>query len=209
MCKKSEFTINPMLCYHCGNETVMKNVGVYSHITHDEEYGSDEKKWFMFLCPVCSDITVIKEYSWSEETDEYGHPIVTTTILYPPINYNRGIVPNTVKQAFESALKVRNIDGAICALSIRRTLEMICKEKGENSGDLYSKLSRLASRGIIPPLLDKMASPIRKLGNAAAHGDEIDFPKNIIDRIIEFTQVIIEYLYVLPDKIREIESELE
>ncbi|MPN46987.1 hypothetical protein SDC9_194586 [bioreactor metagenome] len=85
---------------------------------------------------------------------------------------------------------------------------MMCKGQGENDGDLYKKLENLSSRNIMPPILNDMATILRRLGNAAAHADEADFPQEVVRSMIEFTQTILDYVYVLPDKLESIQKKL-
>ncbi|MCS1350285.1 DUF4145 domain-containing protein [Mechercharimyces sp. CAU 1602] len=67
-----------------------------------------------------------------------------------------------------AALKTKNIDGAICVLALRRTLEMMCIDKGENNRNLYKNIQELSDRDILPPILDGMAGILREVGNYAA-----------------------------------------
>ncbi|SHI36760.1 DUF4145 domain-containing protein [Clostridium intestinale] len=206
---KTENLEKLLTCYHCGNKTKMENVGYHKKENFSQELGWEVTKWFMYFCPVCEKITIVEEYVWSEDVEINGVPIIHSEILYPNVKYDNKRVPNEIRQAFEAALKVKNIDGAICALSIRRTLDKICKDNGEGSGNLVDKISMLSKKGIIPPLLDKMTHVIRKLGNSAAHGDEIVFSNADINSIIDFTQIILEYIYILPYKVSVLERRVE
>ncbi|MBU5670233.1 DUF4145 domain-containing protein [Paenibacillus sp. MSJ-6] len=101
------------------------------------------------------------------------------------------------------------MEGVLCAIGIRRTLELMCKDKNATGDNLYSQLSDLSNKGVLPPILSNMATVLRKLGNEAAHGtaDE-QFSKEIIDSMIKFTQVILDYVYQLPDEITKIQKHL-
>lgn len=142
-----------ILCYHCGNKTLMENVTSHKYSWSDDEEVEIFSEWY--------------GYNGKLEPE--------VTLLYPQISSNARM-PKNVRKAFDAAKKVRNIDGAICALSLRRTLEMMCKDKGATKGDLFKKLKYLSEQGILPPILDKMASVLRHLGNSAAHADSADFP---------------------------------
>jgi len=175
----------------------------------DHECGiGDIYEWDIFLCPVCHKITLEQKYYFSEDRDQYGYPICYFSHLYPHINMDTSKIPVNLKKAFESALSVRHIDGAICALSLRRTLEMMCKDQGETSGDLYDKLNNLSRRNIMPPVLTEMATILRRLGNTAAHADDAEFSPDIVNSMIDFTQTILDYVYVLPDKLESIQWRL-
>lgn len=195
-------------CFHCGNKTLMPLKAECKYEDYDPECGLGETYfWYVFLCPVCHKITLEQQYNFSEEMEYNGKPIWHSNILYPEINSEIELPPS-VKSTFEAALKVRNIDGSICALSIRRTLEVMCKEKGEVDGSLYQKLKNLSSKGILPDILDEMADILRNLGNSAAHADETEFSDDIVSSMIEFTKIILDYVYVLPNKLATIQKKL-
>lgn len=195
------------LCYHCGNKTLMKLVSEYS-IRIDYEGYYEQKDWELYLCPVCKEATLnLTKNEWFDwETPELVN--LEPKTVYPPISQETDQMPINVKNAFEAAIKVRNMDDAICALALRRTLEMMCKDKGEMNGDLYKKLENLSARNILPPILTEMATILRRLGNAAAHADEADFPTEVVSSMIDFTQTILDYVYVLPGKLSIIQKKL-
>lgn len=204
-----------ILCLHCGNKTYMDEVSKYNKYWCDNynDFWSDDT-WKLYFCPVCSNITLEHSHVFSEDfdIDEYGNmgPAITITTLYPhPSSVSETCIPTNIRNSFEAAQKVRHIDGAICALSLRRTLEMVCKDKGETEGSLFKKLQNLSQRGILPPILDQIASVLRELGNVAAHADvEYEFPSKLVPDLIEFTDIILNYLYVLPAKIEDIQSKM-
>ena len=132
----------------------------------------------------------------------------TKTIIYPNVSITLGGIPPKVKKSFEAAIRIQNIEGTLCAIGIRRTLEMMCKDKNATGKDLYKKLMDLSTKGILPPILKDMASVLRELGNAAAHGDDRDFSDEVIDSMIKFTHVILDYVYNLPVRLSDIQKHL-
>lgn len=205
-------------CHHCGNKTLMELVSTYNK-KEDFEGTWDEKTWNLFMCPVCQDVTLERKYLYSEdimhayysEDDSYRYEEIEEAtmidVLYPYESSKKDSIPDKVKSAFESAIRVKNIDGAICAIAIRRTLEMMCKEKGEVKGNLFDKLKNLSSQGILPPILNDMASVLRVVGNSAAHADE-EFRSDLVPSMIEFTTIILDYVYNLPKRIADIQAEI-
>jgi len=196
-----------LLCYHCGNKTLMKRISEYG-INISFEIDCVKKEWELYLCPVCNETTLIyTKQSWFEwESIDMAEK--DTKTVYPVSSQESTQMPENVKNAFEAATKVRNIDGAICALALRRTLEMMCKDQGETDDDLYKKLENLSKKNIMPPILNEMATILRRLGNAAAHADEADFPNEVVISMIDFTRTILDYVYVLPDKLQSIQKKL-
>ena len=183
------------LCYHCGNKTQMNLSASYEYEVSFEEHGHR----CLYHCPVCDGVTLLNR-SWDFFNDDPKYDDINETVLYPAVSLESKDVPKEIGQAFEAALKVKNIDGAICTLSLRRTLEMLCNDKNASGKDLFAKLRDLASKGVLPPILNGMADTLRVLGNSAAHADDATFSNHLISSLIDFTQAILDYVYILPQK---------
>ena len=198
-----------LLCYHCGNQTHMQRVAQHKFQWKDNEVPLwGHFTWDLYFCPVCKKVTLEQIEVLSEYGDPETGPIPMEQILYPAITTNAEM-PEHVSNAFNAALKVRNIDGAICLISLRRTLEMMCKDKGAHQGTLYAKLKHLSNEGILPPIIDKMAGVLKEQGNMAAHGDSKSFHPEFVSLMIEFTETILKYVYVLPAKLNEIQVQID
>lgn len=201
-----------LTCFHCGNKGLLKieycRDSTYGDTTYDS-YGKlidfdpwETHKWYLLSCPVCAGVTLYHEYG------DYGMPQFDE-ILYPNIKYDFQGLPMEVKAAFESALKVKNIDKAVCLLALRRTLEAICKDKGAEGEDLYTMVQDMIKKNILPKTFDDACWIIRKLGNNAAHADKSNFYDSQVERTIEFMQYIIEYLYTLPVKMNRMKNRIQ
>lgn len=211
-----------LTCFHCGNKTSMKEVANYNHREKEDiwDYGINPlspvhvidylDEYSLFLCPVCSKVTLEMVHSNSEDQDPItGRYNLSERLLYPVQSAQEDLhIPKAVSGAFEAAIKVRQIDGAICAIAIRRTLEMMCKDKGEQGRNLFEMLKNLSAKGTLPPILGDMASVLRELGNAAAHADEAKFNNDMVSSMIEFTQIILDYVYNLPNRIQQIQGSI-
>jgi hypothetical protein len=207
-------------CLHCGNKTSMKVVASHDVAEHDEIWQSsykydnpdyvvsNYKHWDMYLCPVCTEITIQRITSFSEETEPNGKPIEYLDTIFPPGSTDNKHLPPPVRDAFEAALKVRNLDGAVCIMALRRTLEMMCKQKNAKGKDLFSKLKDLQSENVLPPIMEGISYILRKEGNSAAHADDKDFSNETVKLMIEFTEVILDYVYSLPAKIEQAQLRL-
>lgn len=211
MCETEKY--NLQTCYHCGNTGLMR-------IEHTHEYDfstpilnelgelieiepDDRLRWQLLSCPVCHKVTL-----WEKTSDiilEYSY----SKILYPVSTLDYSGVPEEIKTAFESALKVKRIDTAICALALRRVLESICKERGAEGKTLDLMIKDMISKGILPPMFDDACWIIRQLGNSAAHADKKVFSLHQVDQTIEFIQNIIFYLYTLPVKVQMLRKDIE
>ncbi len=199
-------------CYHCGNQGLMKIEHI--HEDHFEDYIEDafgnaiglgfteNFHWTMLSCPVCKMISLVEDYD-NTACEEM------TSDLYPKTKISSEGVPKNIQSAFEAALKVKNIDNEICALSLRRVLEAICKDKGANGRNLDSMVQDMIARKILPEMFNDACWIIRQLGNSAAHADDVHFSKHQVDETIGFVQNIINYLYTLPVKMKEMRSAVE
>ncbi|MBQ7016936.1 MAG: DUF4145 domain-containing protein [Firmicutes bacterium] len=202
-------------CYHCGNQSLMPIVHKHAH-----DYGGpvfdefddmidcefeEHFDWFLLSCPVCNKITLYEEYENEVTRGQYTQ----SEVLYPQSSIDYSGVPENIKTAFESALKVKNIDTAICALSLRRVLEAICKDRGANGRNLEQMISDMISRQILPQMFDDACWIVRQLGNSAAHGDTKHFSKYQVDQTIIFMQNIINYLYTLPFKMQRLRAAIQ
>lgn len=200
-------------CYHCGNRVFMKIVHELNNDTEHNyvdgefhHYMGFYERWYIERCTICENIMITKE-EWDSETDrqlynEDEELWKSYEIIYPRISFDgKHSIPKNIWSAFESALKVHRIDGTVCVMALRRTLEVMCKDKGELTGSLQKKLENLADKKIIPPVIDGIASLLRKVGNEAAHGDDVEFPEYLVKEMSDYTQIILDYVYVLPAKL--------
>ncbi|MED1382013.1 DUF4145 domain-containing protein [Bacillus mycoides] len=93
-------------------------------------------------------------------------------------------------------------------MALRRTLERMCKDKGAEGKNLYRKLKYLSDNGVIPPILSVMSSIIKDIGNEAAHGDDVEFDQQLVSSLFKFTEIILEYVYVIPRHLKKIQFDM-
>ena len=202
-------------CFHCGNQGLMPVKHIHSHDFGGDvydEFGNivnceleEHFDWILLSCPVCEKVTLIEEYNEEFSRDYY----TAVETLYPQSTIDYTGVPEKIKNAFESAMKVKNIDTAVCSLALRRVLEAICKERGAEGKSLEAMIKNMIDRNVLPKMFDDACWIVRQLGNSAAHGDNKHFSLRQVDQTIVFMQNIINYLYALPEKMKEMRSEIE
>jgi len=165
----------------------------------------------MFSCPICEKVTFLEQY-WdsllSEQNDNYSAK-PQEEILYPANKFHGDYVPQNVKDAYEAALKTKNIDSSICLIALRRTLEIICKEKKAKGRNLWTKITDLSKKGILPLELKNASTITKNYGNIGAHGEDLCISPPELELNVNFVQYIIDYLYILPAKIDEAQKKLE
>lgn len=205
-----------LTCPHCGNKTLMKLLEELKKDTSAPMMDSDD--WFqatdtfkLFECPVCEEFHLFHVHMNSEEPYPVDYdPYEDGKVLYPiseKVKLHR--LPSNIRSAYESALKVQNIDNTVCVMALRRTLEMVCKDKGAVNGQLHQKLNELQQKGTLPPLMGDISKVIKDFGNMAAHGDPVTFNKHMVESMFRFTNKILEYVYILPKEMKSVRQEIE
>ncbi len=202
-------------CFHCGNETPMPKMGEYSWGARDIQYADFDfsYKYELFACPVCHKVTLRETYSdesmiWYNNYDQLRWHS-QKSILFPVNSIESGSVPSKVKEAYEAALKTKGIDKYICLMALRRTLELLLKDKGATKWGLKDKIEEIAAKGLLPDTLKEASSLAKMLGDTAAHGKEMEIDQYDVEAMAEFIGFIIEYLYIVPDKINTYKERLD
>lgn len=199
-------------CLYCGNKTLMNQVGEHIHRWNEDYSYYGYYIYSMYKCPVCNKVSFYQEYSdcAMQGIDEKGEivELVDEEILYPINSFYSKYLPKHIKDAYESALKTKNIDIAICLIALRRTLEMICNDKGATGNNLAKKIEDLSKKGILPKELKAASKITKNFGNIGAHGEDINIYPKELNELIVFVEYILEYLYILPNKIKELEDKL-
>ena len=204
-------------CYHCGNKGLQNIKGQTKQVFEDyaDEYERQliyhaETTWFMLQCPVCEKVSLYTESTGDGYEDYRGDYYIEQEVLFPQSTIKYNNVPSEIKSAFESAIKIRQIDPDICLLSLRRVLESLCKQQGASGRDLDSMISDLVEKGTLPPVYNDICWIIRILGNKAAHADKsLSLYQNEVDQVISFMQTMINYLYVLPQDAKDLRQRIE
>jgi len=211
-CEKLNKIQRVLQCFYCGNNTLMNLVGEHKY-NWDECDGEFHGyyNYQMFSCPVCGKVTFLEQY-WdsllSDQNDNYSSK-PQEEILYPANKIHVDYVPPNVKDRYETALKTKNIDSAICLIALRKTLEIICEEKKAKGQSLWTKITDLSKKGILPPELKNASTITKNYGNIGAHGENIYISPFELDLNINFVQYIIDYLYILPAKLDEAQKKLK
>lgn len=202
----------PLTCYHCGNTGILKTIASFDvpeEIVEKDEWGRvtffqvvATSRWYLFQCPVCLEPVLINHYLIP---DMEG----VVTNVYPCVNIDKENTPPKIFQAYEAAVKTRGIDNAICLLSLRRALEMVCKDKNAQGDNLEKKIDDLIEKKVLPEMMRDACWIVRQCGNEAAHADDVEFSKREADEAIEYVGSIITYLYSTPVKVADLRRRIE
>lgn len=209
-----ELTKSVHTCFHCGNTGLLKLIGKTGwkeEDIHEDNQGNvigytliEHEDWYALECPVCHKPVLISEYIF-----DVANTSPERKTEYPTIAVSPNGVPKEIYAAFEAAVKTKGIDYAICLLSLRRVLEMICKDKGAVGRDLEKKIDDLIEKKIFPPMIGDACWIIRQMGNDAAHADKVEVYPYDIEQVIDYVATIIDYLYSMPYRVGKMKKKIE
>jgi hypothetical protein len=192
-------------CGHCGNVGNCKVKAEYTRDIITEWDAHYVTTWRLLQCPACTNIILHQTFVDSEMPS--GEPD-DVKILYPTARAHLPKLPIEIAKEYEATLKVRTISSNACAVLARRTLEAICKQQGATGGSLYQQLDSLLKSASIPPLLGDVAHLGRQIGNLGAHFGKGEASDEDVAVMLDFLETILEYLYVIPDKVAAVKSHL-
>lgn len=189
-------------CFHCGNIVPMKLVGRDVSTWDEGNPYIGVEEWSFYMCPTCKEPTLICYY-WQQNDKKITSPI-GRSVMYPDNLFDDRSIPENIRKAYMAAAATKSLDNSVSLLAWRRVLELTCKDLGAKGNSLYDQISDLSNRNILPSSLQDASNLIRSLGNAGAHSDNFsDKWMNLTD-IESLVKYILEYVYVLPQKINDI-----
>lgn len=204
-------------CGHCGQQTVfiIRAQGSQYGSIPDDNYkdGQYITEWHILECQRCKKPT-LEEVEISYEfviNDVYGgmEPVsYKPTILYPGSKTRSPLtnIPKTIETEYLLALKQQDFDSTACVIMAGRALEAVCLYEKATGGTLSAKLNNLAESGRISKTIAEMAHQIRQIRNLGAHGLEGKVTEDDVPIILDFLEVFLMYLYVVPAKIAIIQE---
>ena len=190
-------------CPTCATRTSMRSHGSFRRTQSESE--AVDKKVTLHECEECSS-PIVTEAPLVYD-DEFGGATWGEAERVLPANANLEFdVPGGVASALDEARRCAQFGCfTACAVMCRRTIEMMCREKNVNTGNLASNLKKLAEDSVIDARLHQWATALRSDGNLAAHDPQAMFSANDARDLLDFTRAIIDYVYVLDAKFREFE----
>lgn len=198
-----------ILCGHCGNRTTHDKVSktvVDERIEYQEQtFLNVESEYIITKCCTCNQVSIFSRWDTDHEDTKDLNLAVR---IYPPNKYLPSEVPDKINDAYKEAYKLLKISPQAYVVLVRRTLELICKDKGAEGKTLEKMINDLVRKEVIPTLFFDMSDLIRKIGNTGAHVDKVILDKFDLTLINDFLLAMIEFLYVAPLKIEKIRKRL-
>lgn len=210
---KNEPVKEIFFCSHCGNKT--SHIRVYLHVQKwpigEMPNGEDlmECSYIMlFECTTCNKIT-LKELFEADIDDPRHVDMENVRTLYPVVKkFSRELTSKQVIQIYNEATRIKRISPLAFSILIRKALEALCDDQKTEGKHLAEKIKFLATKNNLPEVFTEMIDSIRILGNKGAHEIDIKVTNEQADTLDYFFNVIVEYLYIAPQKINLLKKSL-
>jgi len=181
-----------------------------------------------FTCPHCG---VLSQQSWSSDnwnfsggrgTDKIiktghcqhceGHTLWIKEKMYFPETGNAPFpnpeMPENVKKLYIEAASISTKSPRGAAAILRLAIQLLCVELGEKGNNINNDIKELVNKGL-PVIVQQSLDIVRVTGNDAVHPGQIDTDDiNIVARLFELINIIIEYMIALPNKVSGLYSSL-
>ncbi|WP_260428215.1 DUF4145 domain-containing protein [Burkholderia sp. Bp9031] len=196
-------------CPHCGASlAAFVPIGATVHPKRADFWN------LLATCPACGD--PIAAVVWASDgprsnptncaTSLNAHHEYRVVALYPKpeVIPTPEHVPDAAARAFEQGTRcLGRGDYTPGAAMFRRCLEIALKKYTPEieAWKLEKRIDKLATEGKITKDIQAWAHRVRLDGNDALHEEE-EFTKESAGELMEFTRLLLTYLYTLPEKIR-------
>ena len=131
---------------------------------------------------------------------------------YPPerIDFDTASIPEPVVRSFEEAISC-HANGAFvaAAIMVRRTLEVLCADKGAAGKTLKDRVAALGATVILPPGLLAGLDNLRLLGNDAAHIEAQAYNqvgKTEVELAIDVAKEVLKAVYQLDSLVKRLDA---
>ena len=191
-------------CPHCGVRHVQVSVGAIAQ-------WSDDANCFLASCQnvQCGkSVFYIRKIRKNEQAKKpIGFNPGDAVFLYPFAGceaLDASILPAGVPEEFTECITCSVVGASLSSMTMaRRVLQRCLKDKGHLQHNLAQQIDAAKADGTIPKRYHEIADEIRLYGNIGAHPDDDKMSCVTTENcrhLIEFTRMMIEELYILPQK---------
>ena len=173
-------------------------------LAQHEKQDPEDSFWYrvsLVECPVCRNALVGLEEA-AHRDEELGCWWSDVTRVWPkPKKHLDFSIPEKVRASLEEAnvcfkSKAYNASAVMCG----KTLECICFEYKTKEKLLHGGLKELLDNGIIDQKIFEWSEALRLHRNIGAHAGESKISKEDSKDLLDFTNAICEYVFVLQKK---------
>lgn len=134
--------------------------------------------------------------------DRLVHPMIG---IAPPPN---AAMPDGVKMIYSEAASVLTNSPRASAALLRLAVQVLCKHLGEEGANINTDIKHLVAKGL-PEVVQQSLDVLRVTGNEAVHPGQIDTDSpEVVIRLFELLNVIVEYMIALPNRVGKLFQEL-
>lgn len=181
------------------------------------DFGKENPRAWMALatCPSCDKNILVSAVNPGDYNfqDKMGCECLS---IWPPPRIRREqirgaeVLPDSVRAEYQEALNVYNARAWRAAVAVcRTTLESITRRltgSDASGGTLAEDFEALAESGKLNEPLVKLATIVRKTGNAILHLDSrVEPTREVADTLLNLIEYLLEYAFTLPRLIDQVE----
>lgn len=176
----------------------------FNALGHEIKCQADESFQWSWVCQNCNGVIVTKRpysHTWS------GVQIFPLVKIKPNIRIEK--LPDNIRNDYLESLEDYSNGCYISSVIMcRRAIQQSCIEKGVKGKTLFDQIEKLD----IDENLKKLAHKLRFWGNKGVHPDVLldeKIEENDAKIAIDFTEKFLQYIYIIPKEIEEIEGEVK
>jgi hypothetical protein len=203
-------------CAHCGNETPQQIIDVRSssqtaRVLTEVDWGEEIHEHVTYLTAVCGTCNSILVYCSGIEYlgDTELIDLEEAIRVYPTVRRLHRSVPEEISRLYWNAFRIKKTAPDAFVMQIRRALEAVCNDRGAQGKSLHNKLADLFSKGELPQIMFEVANETKDFGNIAVHEADEKIRMWQANTIDDYFRAIIEYIYVLPNKLGQFRDSLD
>ncbi len=117
-------------------------------------------------------------------------------------------MPENVKKLYIEAASISLKSPRGAAALLRLAIQLLCKELGEKGTNVNNDIKELVKKGL-PIIVQQSLDIVRVTGNDAVHPGQIDTDDaEVVNKLFDLVNIIIEYMISLPKKVDSLYSTL-
>ncbi len=192
-------------CAACSRQTRHLVLHAVRDPIYEDNHQNGETLWAIVQCQGCMEYGFVRRAEEHQGYDNEDEPLYSVDQqVFPRRIAGRAELKNIIHLPFQVGLIYRETRNALCndmnvlaGIGIRALVEVVCKEKNAQGGNLEDRINDLVKTGLLTRDGADILHSLRILGNQAAH--EVK-PHSLKDLDVAFD--VVEHLltgfYVLP-----------
>lgn len=177
-------------CPHCG--VARPRMSMTSSFSTTGTTGRNQRYWHTYGCSTCGGVILAMTPTNVSDIRK----------MWPEMLSVSDSVPERAREYLTQALASLHAPAGALMLAAS-SVDAMLKEKGLKTGSLYSRIDKAADDNLITKDMALWAHEVRLEANDQRHADEgTTLPsREDAERVIEFTQALAQFLFVLPDMV--------